>query len=83
MSIISIIVVFVILWWLVLFMSLPVGVKTEENPESGNMVGAPENPNLKIKIVATTLITMLLTTAYYFAVEKKLIVFGNYTTTQE
>ena len=79
----SIIVVFVILWWLVLFMSLPVGVKPEEKPESGNMVGAPQNPHLKIKIISTTIITIFLTTGYYFAVENKLIVLGSYNTTQQ
>lgn len=76
MTIASLIVVFVIVWWLVLFMALPVGVVSEQNPQAGNMKGAPKNPNLKKKLIVTTLVTIILTLAYYFAVENGLIVFG-------
>jgi predicted secreted protein len=76
MTIASLIVVFVIVWWLVLFMALPVGVVTEENPEAGNMKEAPKNPNLKKKLIVTTLITIILTILYYFAIENGWIVFG-------
>lgn len=76
MTIASLIVVFVIVWWLVLFMALPVGVVSEQNPQVGNMKGAPKNPNLKKKLIVTTLVTIILTLAYYFAVENGLIVFG-------
>ena len=83
MSIASIFVVFVISWWLILFMVLPFGVKPEQEPESGNMRGAPKNPNLKMKIIVTTIITIFFTIGYYFAVEKKIIVFGSYDTSQQ
>ena len=83
MSIASVVVVFVILWWLLLFIALPIGVNPEENPDSGNMKGAPKNPDLKKKIIATTIITVILTTAYYFAVEKGYIVFFDHDSLQQ
>ena len=72
----SLIVVFVIIWWLVFFMALPVGVNPEENPEGGNMKGAPKNPNIGIKALVTTIITTILTGGYFYATESGLIAFG-------
>ena len=66
MSIGAIIVVFVIMWWVVFFMALPIGIKAGE-AKDGNFNGAPVNPNIKIKAVVTTLITAVLTAVYYWA----------------
>jgi predicted secreted protein len=63
------IVVFVVLWWLVFFIALPVGIHTEENQQMGNMKGAPSNPNLKMKIIITSIITLVLTAAFFYAVQ--------------
>ena len=41
------VVIFVILWWLILFLILPIGVKKEQSVEFGNDPGAPNNPMLK------------------------------------
>ena len=45
------VVIFVILWWLILFLILPIGVKKEQSVEFGNDPGAPNNPMLKKKIL--------------------------------
>ena len=37
-------VLFFLLWWVVLFTTLPFGVRRAENPEPGIDPGAPENP---------------------------------------
>ena len=47
-------VIFVILWWLILFLILPIGVKKQESVEFGNDPGAPTNPMLKKKFLITT-----------------------------
>jgi predicted secreted protein len=67
MNPISLTVVFVVVWWMVFFIALPVGIKRDENPELGNSSGAPKNPNLKIKIIITTIISLVLTGIYFYA----------------
>lgn len=60
MGILSGIVVFVCIWWLVLFMVLPFGVRQPKVLEEGHQAGAPENPNLVKKLLVTTGITIVL-----------------------
>ncbi len=70
MTIFTSIMVYVIIWWLVFFMLLPVGVKTHpelgEEVEQGNATSAPANPNLKWKLIAATLIAAVLFGLYYW-----------------
>lgn len=53
--------IFVVIWSVVIFMVLPVGVQRDENPEQGHSTGAPKNTQLGMKFLATTLISILLT----------------------
>jgi predicted secreted protein len=53
------IVVYVLLWWWVFFMALPIGVKRNNNVEVGHDTGAPANTYLWIKVLATTLIALI------------------------
>lgn len=62
-------VIFLITWWLVLFTTLPFGVRRQEDPEPGTEAGAPENPRLWTKALATTAITAVVTGAIYLAAE--------------
>ena len=56
----SAIVVYVIIWWLVFFMTLPFGVRPAheagEEVQPGNDTGAPVKPMLGTKMAITTLI---------------------------
>ena len=56
----EIIVIFVIVWWLVLFIALPFGIKQEDKVKEGNDPGAPKNPMLKKKIVYTTIVSAII-----------------------
>ncbi len=62
MSVFGLIVVFTIVWWVVFFATLPVGVRRPEanELEPGQEPGAPVNPMLWRKALATTLITIVL-----------------------
>ena len=53
----EIIVIFVIIWWLVLFLALPIGVQKDNNVTKGNDPGAPKKSNAKKKIFFTTIIS--------------------------
>ena len=81
MSFVTLILVFVVIWWLVFFAALPIGVRSqhelEEGFEEGTDPGAPANPNLKKKAVYTSLIALLLTVAYYFVATSGIIDFRN------
>ena len=59
-------IVFIILWWIVLFILLPIGIEKEENVEIGNDPGAPKNPMLKKKLLYSTIITFFLTLLIVF-----------------
>ena len=67
------VVVFVILWWLVFFMTLPIGVRRDENPEEGHDPGAPRTANIGKKMLIATAITIVLFGALYAAVETGLL----------
>lgn len=75
----TIILVYVIAWWMVFFAALPVGVKAQhESPEDmieGSAESAPINPNLKAKAKITSVIAAVLTVAYYFLATSDLISF--------
>ncbi len=60
LNIVSGIVIYFLLWWLVIFAVLPWGNRAEERPEIGNAPSAPARPNLKKKVLATTLIAFVL-----------------------
>lgn len=73
MEIVSGVVVFLIIWWLVFLMALPVGVRSQNESEDETVPGtpesAPESPRIGRKFLATTAITIVLFALYYFAVE--------------
>jgi predicted secreted protein len=65
-------VVFVLIWWMVFFSILPVGIKSQnkkfEDKIEGNDPGAPKNTNIGKKFLITTLITAVLFCAIYYIV---------------
>ncbi len=77
MQFVTLILVFVIIWWMIFFTMLPIGVKNHE--ESGEKIvegsegGAPVKPNLKRKALITTMIALVLTVGFYFLEASDLI----------
>ena len=59
-------VIFVISWWLILFLVLPVGISKQKNVKFGNDPGAPKEPMLKKKFLITTIIALILTLIIIF-----------------
>jgi predicted secreted protein len=54
--------IFALVWWIVLFAVLPFGVKNSAK-EAGEAAyaAAPNNPNLLKKLIATTIISIIVT----------------------
>ena len=75
MTIVTGLVAYIILWWLVLFMVLPWGVQTPEESAAGHVAGAPATPRLWLKFGATTGIATVLWTIAYAVIEAGLISF--------
>ena len=77
MSWISGLAVYFIVWWVVLFTVLPVGVRSAhelgEEVESGHAPSAPVSPRLLWKFLATTLISGVIFACIYVVRTYKLI----------
>ena len=50
---------YVVIWWIVIFAILPFGVRPAED-EMGERAGAPAQPHLRAKAIATTLVSAVL-----------------------
>ena len=60
MSVSNGIVLYLIIWWLSLFLFLPLGITSSKNVKKGNDPGAPEEPKIKKKFFMTTLFSLLI-----------------------
>jgi predicted secreted protein len=59
---------YAVCWWLVLFMVLPWGAEREATPQPGNAVSAPARPRLRLKLLITSLLTIIPTIAFQWIV---------------
>ena len=59
MSFLNSIVIYFVIWWICLFIFLPIEVSKQKNILKGNDPGAPENPKLKKKFLLTTLLSFV------------------------
>ena len=69
MSFVSIFLVYLMVWMIIFFMSLPIGISVSENLEIGNANSAPSKTNLKLKILFSTLISTIPTYFIYWLIE--------------
>ena len=73
MNPVSAVVVYIVIWWLVLFLVLPFGVRRNENPDIGHDPGAPARPMLWRKVAITTAIATVLFAAVYGVIEFEVV----------
>jgi predicted secreted protein len=59
------IMVYFVIWWILLFAVLPLGVQRVENPGQGQDRGAPENPQILRKVIITSLVAAVVWIAFY------------------
>lgn len=71
--------IYVIVWWLVFFMSLPMGARSYheagEEIESGNAHSAPMRPRLWLKAGAATVIAAVVWVIIYFLIDSGMLSF--------
>ena len=69
MSLVSIFLVYLMVWMIVFFMSLPIGINVSRNLELGNANSAPTKTHLKIKTLLCSIISLFPTYLIYWLVK--------------
>ena len=73
MSITGSIIVYVMIWWIIFFSVLPIGIQSNKeifkDSIEGSDPGAPKNPKILKKFLITTIITSILFIMIYYIVE--------------
>ena len=77
MGITGSIIVYVMIWWIIFFSLLPVGIQSNKevfkDRIGGEDPGAPKNPRIAKKFLLTTLITSIIFMIIYYLVKIDLI----------
>ena len=72
MGITGSIIVYVMIWWVIFFSVLPVGIQSNKETFKDNIEGAdpgaPKNPKIAKKFLITTIITSILFIMIYYLV---------------
>ena len=72
MGITGSLIIYVMIWWIVFFSMLPIGIKSNppqvDKKFDGFDSGAPKNPDIGKKFLFTTLITSVIFSAIYYIV---------------
>jgi len=63
-------IIYIVIWWILFFISLPLGVKRSENLLPGQDTGAPEKTYLWKKFTIVSLISLIFT--YFVALVIKI-----------
>jgi predicted secreted protein len=82
MSVVTGLMVYVVIWWVVFFMTLPVGVRTADEAGEAKTPGtadsAPVRPRLWLKAGATTVLAGLAWGLFYLALQQGFFGLGDY-----
>ena len=82
MSITGSIIVYVMIWWVVFFSVLPIGIQSKKeifkDRIEGFDPGAPNNPKIGKKFLVTTIITSLLFIMIYYLVNNDFLNLRNF-----
>ena len=77
MGITGSIIVYVLIWWIIFFSVLPIGIQSNKekfNERIGGMdPGAPKNPKIGKKFLITTIITSIIFIVIYYLVKLNLL----------
>ena len=69
MSFLSIFLVYLMVWMIIFFMSLSIGINVSSDSELGNANSAPTKTHLKLKVLLCTLISLIPTYLIYWLVK--------------
>jgi predicted secreted protein len=52
-------VLFILIWWIIFFISLPIKISVSENPCEGHASSAPQKTYIGLKVIITTTISIM------------------------
>ena len=71
------VIVYVLIWWIIFFSILPVGIQSKKEifreKIEGIDPGAPKNPKIAKKFLITTIITSIIFVVIYYLVKSDLL----------
>jgi predicted secreted protein len=73
MSILTAIFIYFLIWWLVIFTMLPLGVERHDEPGRGYDAGAPKAADLKRKLKLTSIVSAVILAVIWILVEQGVI----------
>jgi len=53
-------ILFLLIWWIVFFITLPLNISIPDKPEEGHATSAPKKTHIGLKIVLTSIISMII-----------------------
>jgi len=62
--------IYMIIWWIVIFTILPIGITKPEKVEKGHAAGAPKNPLILKKFIITSLIAFVLWLIVFYIIKE-------------
>lgn len=76
----SYIIVYTCLWWIIFYITLPIGNRISTKIEKGHADSAPTNPRLSLKALITSIVTFPITYLIVKAIENKTFIklFANF-----
>ena len=60
MAIFTHVLIFILIWWILFFIFLPIKINIPEKVESGHAKSAPSKPYLLIKFILTSLLSFII-----------------------
>ncbi len=73
MNLMSFIIVFTCLWWIIFFMALPIGINIPKSQMKGRASSAPRNPNIPLKIFVTTILALIVTFLFFYLLRRGIL----------
>ena len=68
--------IYVIIWWIVVFTILPIGVRKPDKVEKGHADGAPQHPQILKKFIITSLIAFFLWSIVFYLIKNQVFTFN-------
>lgn len=69
MSFLTAVFIYFLIWWLMLFTVLPLGVEKHDEQGKGYDAGAPKNAHFKKKVILNSVISFVIVLTMYILVE--------------
>ncbi len=67
--------IYVIIWWIVVFTILPIGIRKQDKIEKGHSDGAPQNPQIIKKFIITSVIAFVLWLLVFYFIKNQVFTF--------